>query len=113
MSCRNPCRLYIHLAFAYYVSPSSGVRSKLGPTLPFPPMRLLEVQWSRALILVCKVALILLANPSCLYRTNDMIVVVRLLPTILASNVNINMNIYIYNNRAPQKGSYAKESLPK
>ena len=29
----------------------------LGPAPPFPPMRVLEVQWSRALGLVCEVAL--------------------------------------------------------
>ena len=55
MPCRNPCRLYIHLAFAYSVGPSSVVRSELGPAPPFPPTRVLEVFWSRALSLVCKV----------------------------------------------------------
>ena len=28
--------------------------SELGPALPFPPMRVLEVQWSRALNRVCE-----------------------------------------------------------
>ena len=36
---------------------SSAVSSKLGPALPFPPMRVLEVYWSRALSLMCEVAL--------------------------------------------------------
>ena len=31
----NPCRLYIHLAFTYSVSPSSVVGSELGPGPPF------------------------------------------------------------------------------
>ena len=57
MPCRNPCRLYIHLAFTYSIGPSSVVWSELGPAPPFPPMRVLEVQWSRALSLVCEVAL--------------------------------------------------------
>ena len=53
MPCRNPCRLYIHLAFTYSVGPSSVVwSSELGPAPPFPPMRVLEMQWSRALSLV-------------------------------------------------------------
>ena len=54
---RNPCRLYIHLAFTYYVGPSSVVWSKFGPAPPFPPMRVFEVYWSRALNLVCEMAL--------------------------------------------------------
>ena len=56
MPCRSPCRLYIHLAFTYPVGPSSIVWSELGPSPPFPPMRVLEVQWSRALNLQCEVA---------------------------------------------------------
>ena len=40
---RNPCRLYNHLAFTCYVGPSSVVWSELGPSLPFPPMKVLEV----------------------------------------------------------------------
>ena len=51
---RNPCRLYIHLAFTYSVGPSSVVWR---PAPPFPPMRVLEVQWSRALSLIREVAL--------------------------------------------------------
>ena len=58
MLCRNPCRLYIHLAFPYSIGPSSVVWSNLGPAPPFAPMRVLEVWWSRALSLVCEVALI-------------------------------------------------------
>ena len=54
---RNPYRLYIHIAFTYSVGPSSVVWSELGPAPPFPPMRVLEVQWSRALSLECEVAL--------------------------------------------------------
>ena len=57
MPCRNPCRLYIHLAFTYSVDPSSVVRSELGPGLSFPPMRVLELSWSQALSLMCEVAL--------------------------------------------------------
>ena len=57
MPCKNPCRLYIHRAFTYSVGPSSIVWRKLGPAPPFPPMRLLGVQWSRSLSLVCEVAL--------------------------------------------------------
>ena len=55
--CRNPCRLYIHLAFACSVGPSCIVCSELGLAMPFPPMRVLEVQWSWALNVVCEVAL--------------------------------------------------------
>ena len=57
MPCKNPCRLYIHLAFTYYVGPLSVVWTELGPASPFPPMRVLEVHWSRALSLVWEVAL--------------------------------------------------------
>ena len=57
---RNPCRLHIHLAFTCSVGPSSVVWSELGPALPFPPMRVLEVQWSQALSPVCEVAMICL-----------------------------------------------------
>ena len=51
MPCRNPCRLYINLAFTHSVCPSS----ELGPALPFPPTRVLKVQWPRALGLMCEV----------------------------------------------------------
>jgi len=37
MPCRNSCRLYIHLAFTYYVGPSSVVCNELGLASPFPP----------------------------------------------------------------------------
>jgi hypothetical protein len=57
MPCKNPCRLYIHLAFTYSLGPSSVVWRELGPAPPFPPMRVLEGQWSRALSLMCEVAL--------------------------------------------------------
>jgi hypothetical protein len=43
--------------YAYFVGPSSVVGSELGLAPPFPPMRLLEVNWSRVLSLVCEVAL--------------------------------------------------------
>ena len=52
-----PCRPYIHLAFTYSVGPSSVVWSELGLAPPFPPMRVLELYGSRALGLVCEVAL--------------------------------------------------------
>ena len=55
--CRNPCRLYIHLAFTCSIGPSSVVWGELGPALPFPPMRVLELWWSWALSLMCEVAL--------------------------------------------------------
>ena len=35
MRCKNPCRLYIHLAFTYSVGPLSVVWSKLGLAPPF------------------------------------------------------------------------------
>ena len=57
MPCGNPCRRYIYLAFTYSVGSSSIVCSKPGPAPPFPPMRVLEVQWSRVFNLVCDVAL--------------------------------------------------------
>ena len=38
MPCRNPCGLYIHLAFIYSVGPSSAMWSELGPATPFLPM---------------------------------------------------------------------------
>ena len=46
---RNPCRLYIHLAFHILRGSLNVVWSKLGPAPPFPPMRVIEVQRSRAL----------------------------------------------------------------
>ena len=55
MPCRNPRRLYIHLASTYSIGPSSVVWSELGLAPPFPPMGVLEVWWSRALSLVCEV----------------------------------------------------------
>jgi hypothetical protein len=56
MPCRNPCRLDFHLAITCSAGPSSVVWSELGPALPFPPMRVVEVYRSRALNLVCEVA---------------------------------------------------------
>jgi hypothetical protein len=61
MLCREPCKIYIHLAFTYSVGPSSVVWSELRPAAPFPPIRVIEVKWSRALSLVCEVALSSLA----------------------------------------------------
>ena len=57
MLCRNPCGLYVHLAFTYSIGPSSVVWIELGLAMPFPPMRALAVWWSWALNLMCKVAL--------------------------------------------------------
>ena len=57
MPCRNPCRLYIHFAFTYSIGVSSIVWRELGAAPSFRPMRVLEVQWSRTLGLVCEVAL--------------------------------------------------------
>ena len=57
MPCRSAHRLYNHLAFTYYVGPSSIEWSELGPAPPFPPTRVLQVYWSRALSHVCEVAL--------------------------------------------------------
>jgi hypothetical protein len=57
MPCRNLCRFYIHLAFTCSVGPSSMMWSKLRPSLPFPPIRVLEVNCSRAFSLVCEMAL--------------------------------------------------------
>ena len=58
MPCRNPCRLHNHLAFAYSVGLSSVVwSSEVGPAPPFPPMRVVEVHWSRAVSRGCEVAL--------------------------------------------------------
>jgi hypothetical protein len=59
MPYRNPCTLYIHLAFTYFVGPSSVVWNELGLAPPFPPMRVFVVQWLRALSRLCEVALIL------------------------------------------------------
>jgi hypothetical protein len=44
----------IHLAFTYSIDPSSAMWSKLVRALPFPPMRVVEVQWSCALSLMCE-----------------------------------------------------------
>ena len=60
MPYRNPCIFYTHLAFSYSVGPASVVWSELGPAPPFPPMRVQEVQWSRALSLMCELALTVL-----------------------------------------------------
>jgi hypothetical protein len=57
MPCRNPCTLYIHLAFTYSVGPSSLVWSELEPAPPFPPTRVLGMWWSHALNLMCEGAL--------------------------------------------------------
>ena len=44
---------HIHRAFTHCVGPSSVVWSELRPALPFPPMRVLEVQWRRGLSVSC------------------------------------------------------------
>ena len=57
------CHAGIHVDFTsilhslvYSVGPSNIVWSELGPAPPFPLMRVLEVEWSQALSLVCAVA---------------------------------------------------------
>ena len=52
MRSRNPCGLYIHLAFTHSVGPWIAMWRELGPAPPFQPMRVLEMQWSRAFSLV-------------------------------------------------------------
>ena len=44
MPYRTPCRRCIHLVVTYSIDPSNVVGLKLGPTMPSPPMRVLEVQ---------------------------------------------------------------------
>ena len=46
-----------HTWLSLFIDPSSIVWSELGPPPPFPPMRVLEEYWLRALSLVCEVAL--------------------------------------------------------
>ena len=48
---------FIHLAFTYSFGPSTIVWRELGPAPPFPPMRVLKVEWTWALSLVCEVAI--------------------------------------------------------
>ena len=48
MPCRNPCRLYIQLAFTYSIGPSSIVWNELGPIPCFPPMRSVMVTGSQS-----------------------------------------------------------------
>ena len=57
MPYKNPRRFYTRLAFSYSIGPSSVVRRELGPAPPFPPTRALEMRWSRALSLMCELAL--------------------------------------------------------
>ena len=42
MPCRNPCRPLHPSCVTYSVDPSNVLWSKLGPTPPFPPMRVFE-----------------------------------------------------------------------
>jgi hypothetical protein len=73
---RNPCRLYIHLTLTYSVGPSNVVgSSELEPAPPFPPMRVLEVQPSRALSLVWEVALKMLRS-DCEEQINEGVVII-------------------------------------
>ena len=58
MPCRNSCRLYIHLAFHILRWSLKRSVKRTWTALSFPPMRVLEVYWSRALSLVCEVVLI-------------------------------------------------------
>ena len=51
------CHVGIHVDLTYSVGPSSIVWSELRPAPPSPPMRVLEVQRSHAISLVCEVAL--------------------------------------------------------
>jgi hypothetical protein len=55
--CRTPCKLFIHEVLFGPLGLHLGVRSELGRSSPFRPMRALRVQWSRAFSLVCEVAL--------------------------------------------------------
>ena len=56
-SCRTPCRLFIHEFFFGPLGLHLRVRSELGRSPPFRPMRALRSQWSWAFSLVCEVAL--------------------------------------------------------
>ena len=55
--CRTPCRLFIHEVLCVTLRLHLCVRSELGRSPPFRPMRALRLQWSRAFSLVCEVAL--------------------------------------------------------
>ena len=55
-SFRTPCRLFIHEVFGS-LGLHLRVRSELGQSPPFRPMRALRLQWSWAFSLVCEVAL--------------------------------------------------------
>ena len=73
---RNPCRLYIHRAFTYSLRWSLEQLEcevgELGRAPPFPPMRVvLDVPWSRALSLVCEVALTLESGSAIIGRKVD------------------------------------------
>ena len=57
MSCRTPCRLFIHEIFFGLLGLHLRVWSELGRSPPFQPMRALRMQGSRAFSLVCEVAL--------------------------------------------------------
>ena len=54
---RNPCKLFIHDNFFGPVDLHLLVRSELGQSRSFRPMRKLGMQWSQTFSLVCEVAL--------------------------------------------------------
>ena len=69
------CHLRIHVDFTS-VGPSNAMWSKLGLQPPFPPMKMLEVQWSRALGPLCEVALgFFFYSCSLLDRHRDLLII--------------------------------------
>ena len=119
MPCRNPCRLYI--AFHYSVGPSNVVWSELGPALPFPPMRVLEVYWSWALSLVCEVALREPLSFNCNYKWAPYIYTNRPLlkqePHVLIRwlhmEVIYRVHMFIYNGIPKKKCGVLKTTSPR
>ena len=57
LPCRTPCRLFIHELFFEPLGLHLLVRSELGRSPPFRPMRALALPWSGAFSLVCEVTL--------------------------------------------------------
>jgi hypothetical protein len=57
LSCRTPCRLFIHEVFFGPLDRHLLVWGELEQSLPFRPMRALRLQWTRVYSLVCEVAL--------------------------------------------------------
>ena len=85
MPYKNPRRFYINIAFTYSVGPSSVVWSELGPTPPFPPMRVPQVQWSQPLVSYVKWPL---RCPILIYR--------HLTKYSMFTNIVINYNNYYF-----------------